>query len=609
MTVRVNFLAPATGASELRVLLRQLALLWKFELRELASDGSAWPPEAKSPLMVDLGSGPADYQEVVARFVKAGPSRSLLFATQTVILQPALRELSGVKAVAWNGYDHDLNVHMYNDDPLLRGLNRVLRLLRFDNGKVGAIATDGAVVLLRADSGKNLLARRGSCYTVGLPVWQFGVVSFPSWFRMMENALFFNDGLPHLAPGPYVAFRIDDLPLTGQSYVQQGYSEARACAEIRETQAAHRLYGAQLEYMISSHAMTSEGEMIRAPELAPKAFGLLQELYQRGEINIGAHGAAHLDVAEYRRTRKIVPQEFLTLDKTTTRATLESLKQWLAEVFGKDRLGFVAPAWGYKEGVTKPEASRLFSYSADSNQHLQQSDGRDLFGTMRNGCVSLYETWRSGMSGIRMTDSDLFRAYLGVGLPIHLMLHGPFPREPLTRRHKTALLWLGVPALVALNLWLWYYCDQRLLLTLLGLQVAALLVAHGKRRKLGWRLRLAMSRLAFGESLRHLARAAYRAGAAWIFVEELAEHLAEYDALSVQSVTPNENNPKIRLTCARRLSRPVSIHFPGAVVQASVQPETPCWSIAENVVRLGPLEKGTYELSVTIKGITCARVA
>jgi hypothetical protein len=36
MTVRVNFLAPGPEASELRVLLRQLALLWKFELKELA---------------------------------------------------------------------------------------------------------------------------------------------------------------------------------------------------------------------------------------------------------------------------------------------------------------------------------------------------------------------------------------------------------------------------------------------------------------------------------------------------------------------------------------------------------------------------------------------
>ncbi len=51
---------------------------------------------------------------------------------------------------------------------------------------------------------------------------------------MIENFLFFEDGLPHPAPGPYVAFRIDDLPVTGESYIKQGYSDAKACAEIND---------------------------------------------------------------------------------------------------------------------------------------------------------------------------------------------------------------------------------------------------------------------------------------------------------------------------------------------------------------------------------------
>jgi len=608
MTVQVNFLSPGRELSELRVLLRQLALLWKFELRELAWEDNAWTTKDKSPLMVDLGKGSVDFQKAVARYMQAGSARTLLFATQTVAFHPDLQNVSGVKAISWQGYHRDLKVQILQDDPLLEGLGKSLRLLRFNDGAVGAIETDTAAVLLRADNGMNLLARRDTCYTVALPVWQFGVVSFPAWFRMMENALFFNDGKPHLAPGPYVAFRIDDLPVTGESSAKQGYSETRACAEIREIQVSHRLYGAKMEYMLSSHAMTPERTLVKAPDLAPKAFRLLRELYQRGEINIGAHGTAHLDVAEYRRTRRIIPQEFLGLDKTATRATLESLKQGLAEVFGKDRLGFVAPAWGYKEGVTKPEASGLFSYIADSNQHLQQSDGRDLLGTIRNGCVSLYETWRSGMSGIRIADSDLFRAYLCAGLPIHLMLHGAFSRDPLTRRHKTALLWLAAPALLVLNLWLWYYCDQWFWLVSLLLEVAAILAVHGNRRKLRWQLQLAMSRLGLGESLRHLAGTAHQAGAAWIFAEELADHLVEYSALSLQSVTSEGNNSKVRLVCARRLTRPVSVHFPGVVVEAVLQPEVSYLSITDTVVRLGPLESGSYELSTTIREIPRARV-
>ena len=602
MTVKVNFLAPGTGASELRVLLRQLALLWKFELRELAPDGGAVPLPDKSPLIVDLGSAAADYQEVVARYVQAGPARSLLFATQTVALQPVLQDLSGVSAVAWQDYSIDLDVRVTKDDPLLDGLGRSLRLLRFNDGAVGAIETDDAAVLLRANHGLNLLARRGSCYTVALPVWQFGIVPFPAWFRMIENALFFSDSMPHAAPGPYVSFRIDDLPLTGVSYLRQGYSDNRACGEIREIQAGHRLYGARIEYMITSSAMTPEGEMVKAPELAPKAFGLLRALYQRGEINVGAHGVAHLDVAEYRRSRKIVSQEFLALDKTETRITLQSLKQWLTEVFGKERLGFVAPAWGYREEVTKPEAVSLFSYIADSNQHLQQSDGHELFGTIRNGCASLFETWRSGMSGIRMTDSFLFRAYLDAGLPIHLMLHGPFSRDPLTRRRKISLLLFALLAMAGVNIWVCYCCNRRFLLAWILLQIFTVMAGYVNRRTIGWWLRLTMSRLGWGESLRHLAEAAFKAGAQWAFVEELADHLVAYDALSVQSVTLEGNYTKVRLVCTSRIARPVSIHFPGTVVQAEVQPEVPILPITDSVVRLGPLETGTYELAATMEG-------
>ncbi len=132
MTVKVNFLTPGTAASELRVLLRQLELLWKFELRELALEESTLLRGDKSRLLVDLGSGTAGYQDIVALLhLKASSSPSLLFATQTVALQPPLREMSGVSGVSWKKYDNDLNVHSLSSDPLLHGFQGSLRLLRF----------------------------------------------------------------------------------------------------------------------------------------------------------------------------------------------------------------------------------------------------------------------------------------------------------------------------------------------------------------------------------------------------------------------------------------------------------------------------------------------
>ena len=91
MTISVNFLSPGGTASELRTLFRQLALLWKFELRELPADGSGTITAGNTPLIVDLGACPANYQEVVAHYIKDGLSRTLLFASQSVNLQPASR--------------------------------------------------------------------------------------------------------------------------------------------------------------------------------------------------------------------------------------------------------------------------------------------------------------------------------------------------------------------------------------------------------------------------------------------------------------------------------------------------------------------------------------
>jgi hypothetical protein len=124
------------------------------------------------------------------------------------------------------------------EDPLLHGLGDTARLLRFEGSAAGHVECDGAAVLLETATGINLLARKGNCYTVAVPVSQFGVVSFPGWSRFLENALFFADDLLHIGLGPYVSFRIDDLPVTGESIRRRGYADWMGLAEIRAVQSA-----------------------------------------------------------------------------------------------------------------------------------------------------------------------------------------------------------------------------------------------------------------------------------------------------------------------------------------------------------------------------------
>lgn len=599
MSLTVNFLAPLDVHSELRTLFRQLALLWKFELCELKPGEPTDAFDPDRPLIVDVGSDDRDFQETVAQYVGASRSRCLLFSTQADFRHSGLKALAGVNAIVRHAYDCDLDVEIREDDTLLKGLTGPLRLLKFNQCVFGAIDFGDAHALLLADNGETLLARKGNCYTVALPVWQFGIVSFPAWFRLMENALFFNDGLPHVAPGPYVAVRIDDVPVTGESYIKQGYTEYRGCAEIRAIQRASSRYGARIEYMLTANVL-KDGKRLPAQEVAPKAFGLLSALYRKGEINVGGHGYVHLDVTAYQQHGKIEAREFLTMGEGETRAALLSVKQWVGDSFGKDRMGFVAPAWGCREGITQPVARGMFSYIADSNQSLQRSDGGELFGSVQSGCVSMFETWRSGMSGIRMADRNVFGAYLGAGLPVHLMLHSVLTADPLTRGSKQALLALVIAVALMVNLALLFNLGGSVMLVLLLLQGGLAWGAYRQRQNLGWWLRWVIScRARVGERLEHLARSASQSGAQWLFVEELAEHMASYEGLSVKFEASNSGRVCAVLDCARKFSRPVSVHFPFSVEQAVLQPAG--WTgIKGNVVQVGPLDQGLYRL--TVKG-------
>lgn len=600
MSLTVNFLAPLEANSELRTLFRQLALLWKFELCELMPGEPTEDFDPDRLLIVDAGSDDRNYQKMVAQHVGATRSRCLLFSTQVDFNHSGLKALSGVNAIVRHAYHCDLDVDVLADDALLKGLAGPLRLLKFNQCSCGAISLLDAHALLLADDGATLMACRGNCYTIALPIWQFGIVSFPVWFSLMENALFFNDGLPHIAPGPYAAVRIDDVPVTGESYIKQGYTEFRGCAEIRAIQRASSRYGARIEYMLTENVL-KDGRLMPAQEVAPKAFGLLTDLYRKGEINVGGHGYVHLDVTAYRQYGKIEAREFLTLGEAETRTAMQSIKQWAGRTFSKDNMGFVAPAWGYREGITRPVARGLFSYIADSNQRLQRSAAGDLFGSVRSGCVSMFETWRSGMSGIRMADRKVFGAYLGAGLPVHLMLHSVWTSDPLTRGSKFALLALAIVAALTVNLALLFSLGGGVLLALMLLQGGLAWGVYRQRLNLGWWLRWVIScRTGIGERLEHLARSASQSGAQWLFVEELAEHMASYEGLSVRFEILTPGSVSAVLDCSRKFSRPVSVHFPFPVEKAVLQP-TGWTEIKGNVLFLGPLDQGTHRLKVSGK--------
>lgn len=598
MSVRVGFLSAEDKISDLRTIFRQLALLWKFDLVELNPGEASLGDFPIMPFIIELDAVGSACEKAVERTVSKHASRCLFFSTRDKILGPAFSALCGVQEISWRRYHRDMTVRISAQDCLLGGISERLLLRRFDHSSIGNIRISDADVLLRTNDGTNILSRLGDCYTFALPVWQFGIVSFSAWYRILENALFFADDTPHVAPGPYVSFRIDDLPVTGESYLKQGYSDRSVCREIRKIQTAHTRYGARIEYMLSSHVLKGSCELFLAQTVAPRAFELLRELYQKGEINLGLHGRTHLDVDAYQLDGTIVPYEFQTLDKEQTVSAMRSLRQWLKASFGILHSGFVAPAWGYRPCVTKAIARRMFRYVADSNQHLQQSVDEDLFGSVCDGTVSMYETWRSGMSGVKMMDRQVFGSYLDAGLPIHLMLHGFRVRDPLVGWLKILLGVSAVSCFAIGDIWLALSATKSIVALALAPQVAMVWFALHCRRRLGSMLRLMMSKLPWVETVERLGRAASQAGAKWLFVEELADHMAGFRDISLDSpVRFGAKGIRVRITCRNSLLRPISVHFPFRVATIRASPKPRRLDVKGHVVLLGPLQRGVCDLS------------
>jgi hypothetical protein len=83
MITGAYFLAPSSGHSTPRAMVRQLSLLWKFDLYEITPDRDSEANADGSVFLVALATGDEVYQDAIARLAH-NSSRCILFATSSV---------------------------------------------------------------------------------------------------------------------------------------------------------------------------------------------------------------------------------------------------------------------------------------------------------------------------------------------------------------------------------------------------------------------------------------------------------------------------------------------------------------------------------------------
>lgn len=226
--------------------------------------------------------------------------------------------------------------------------------------------------------------------------------------------------------GKKAYLRVDDFPYSGELFAKYGcFKDAWMRDRFLRILDTCTRYAVVPEFMVGSHALSRDGDLMRFDEVMPATIGAMTEAFRDGLININAHGMLHLQADLYLATGDINPLEFSSLAEHETRNRLDSVRVFISEVFGKEACGFVAPAWGYNRGVTKRVASEFFSYIADSYDHWVQGLCLD-FGSIdpEFGFIHFPETWRYGSYSTRVSITRFWQELLAETQTLHLVQHG-----------------------------------------------------------------------------------------------------------------------------------------------------------------------------------------
>src|SRR5262249_51294476 len=126
--------------------------------------------------------------------------------------------------------------------------------------------------------------------------------------------------------------------------------------------------------MYSSHFRTATGELETISSVMPRSIRAVQAGVQEGVFKIGSHGMLHLRENSAIGQLGMDPREFMDLNEEETLRHLQASDSEITRLFTTTAAGFVAPAWGYRPGVTKKIAIQRYSAIVDSSQHVESGD-------------------------------------------------------------------------------------------------------------------------------------------------------------------------------------------------------------------------------------------
>lgn len=225
------------------------------------------------------------------------------------------------------------------------------------------------------------------------------------------------DFLAEALPRPLVMLpalgwvRYDDLP--GTAYHQIAGNDKSDAKVRRRIESAARLFAennACLNVAIASRALV-DGRESAVDEVWPRAIAAIGGAVESGTVEPVCHGYMHLDT-EALAAGEIDPREFRNVDRAEAGRRLDVSLAWFEGALGSRPRTFVAPTWGYGEGLMEALTER------DLPAWLPPRPGP----LIANGHGR--ETLTSAMDGLFRLDYGPLGALAHAGLPPSVVVHG-----------------------------------------------------------------------------------------------------------------------------------------------------------------------------------------
>jgi hypothetical protein len=576
--------------------LAALAVLWKFEVTTRDIDNNDSLPESATHLLIcdDL---PEEVDSQVERLVDAGSfSAIMLVTTVDKKYGPHLTDRFGISGVRAFIPDTESILTVNDDHPLSQGLARSLVLKNVPDSFYGELALEAATPLITTESGACILAGKGNCCSVSLSLWQTGVPSLPELLIVLRNFLFFSGDRGYFSPYPFASLRIDDFPLTSEQYIKSGgVSDEDRLEEVRALCTWSERYGARLEFMVNSHVMEKDGSLRPVDKVVPQSASLLRDYYRKGVINISAHGRSHLDEEQFCSNGNVSPLEFSGLSAEETKQHLEDNIKYIMHFFGKKAVGFVAPCWGYRENLTKQICANFLSFVVDSPMHYQANQDCQPTGMVdQRGLMHLVETWHLGSRFFDHSAPALWQTFIACGIPIHMMAHGPYLKEPIpnSRMKKFGVYFVFVLALPLLTLW----CPGDMF------RMVRSFASPIKWGRLDALRRSLVKIPGFCRaSVQDLICTGKKMNARWAFTEELAAYLREYGRLEIKEYLKDEDVHQIRFAIGTNVKGPILFHLPQPAVTGLLDDHPIPIATGGRLLELADLSQGEHCMKIRMQ--------